>query len=69
MVAGRPSPSFSLHAVYTMSVCRGRYPATWDPQETVKTSLQPWQLLLLVLAGWVNRQQQDAIALSVARTP
>jgi transposase InsO family protein len=28
----------------------------------VKTSLQPWQLLLLVLAGWVNRQQQDAIA-------
>jgi hypothetical protein len=26
----------------------------------VKTSLQPWQLLFLVLAGWVNRQQQDA---------
>jgi len=23
--------------------------------------LQPWQLLLLVLAGWVNRQQQDVI--------
>jgi putative transposase len=33
-----------------------------DPEETVTTSLQPWQLLLLVLAGWVNRQQQDAIA-------
>ena len=33
-----------------------------DPEEIVKTSLQPWQLLLLVLAGWVNRQQQDAIA-------
>jgi putative transposase len=27
----------------------------------VKTSLQPWQLLFLVLAGRVNRQQQDAI--------
>ena len=35
---------------------------TADPEEIVKTSLQPWQLLLLVLAGWVNRRQQDAIA-------
>jgi putative transposase len=23
--------------------------------------LQPWQLLLLILAGWVNRQQQEVI--------
>ena len=23
--------------------------------------LQPWQLLLLILAGWINRHQQDAI--------
>ena len=23
--------------------------------------LQPWQLLLLILAGWINREQQDAI--------
>ncbi len=23
--------------------------------------LKPWQLLLLILAGWINRQQQDAI--------
>jgi putative transposase len=23
--------------------------------------LQPWQLLLAILAGWVNRQQQDVI--------
>src|ERR1700736_458404 len=23
--------------------------------------LQPWQLLLTILAGWVNRQQQDVI--------
>jgi len=23
--------------------------------------LQPWQLLLLILAGWVNRQQQQVI--------
>ena len=35
---------------------------TPDPEETVKASLQPWQLLLFVLAGWVNRRQQDAIA-------
>jgi hypothetical protein len=29
---------------------------TADPEENVKEMLQPWQLLLLVLAGWVNRQ-------------
>ena len=23
--------------------------------------LQPWQLLLLILAGWINRQQQQVI--------
>ena len=23
--------------------------------------LQPWQLLLLILAGWINRQQQEII--------
>ena len=23
--------------------------------------LKPWQLLLLILAGWINRQQQDTI--------
>jgi len=23
--------------------------------------LQPWQLYFLILAGWVNRQQQDVI--------
>jgi len=23
--------------------------------------LQPWQLFFLVLAGWINRQQQDVI--------
>jgi len=27
----------------------------------MKAKLQPWQLLLVILAGWVNRQQQDAI--------
>jgi putative transposase len=32
-----------------------------DPEENVKVLLQPWQLLLLVLAGWVNRQQQKVI--------
>ncbi len=25
-------------------------------------ALRPWQLLLVALAGWVNRQQQDVIA-------
>jgi hypothetical protein len=23
--------------------------------------LQPWQLLLAILAGWINREQQDVI--------
>jgi hypothetical protein len=23
--------------------------------------LQPWQLLFVILAGWVNRQQQEVI--------
>ena len=27
----------------------------------MKVFLQPWQLLLLVLAGWIHRQQQDVI--------
>ena len=27
----------------------------------MKTELHPWQLLLLILAGWINRQQQDVI--------
>ena len=31
------------------------------PEEKVKSILQPWQLFLLILAGWVNRSQQDAI--------
>jgi putative transposase len=32
-----------------------------DPEENLKEILQPWQLLLLVLAGWVNRRQQEVI--------
>jgi len=31
------------------------------PEEIVKAPLKPWQFFLLILAGWVNRQQQDAI--------
>ena len=27
----------------------------------MKSQLQPWKLLLLVLAGWINRRQQAAI--------
>ena len=26
----------------------------------MKSQFQPWQLLLLILAGWIHRQQQDA---------
>lgn len=37
-----------------------RFP-TAHPEEYVKPILQPWQLLLLILAGWVNRRQQDVI--------
>ena len=27
----------------------------------MKFVLQPWQLFVLILAGWINRQQQDVI--------
>jgi putative transposase len=27
----------------------------------MEAQLQPWQLLLLILAGWINRRQRDAI--------
>jgi len=27
----------------------------------MKFILQPWQLLLLILAGWINRHQQEVI--------
>jgi hypothetical protein len=27
----------------------------------MKALLPPWQLLLLILAGWINRRQQNAI--------
>jgi len=28
----------------------------------MKFALQPWQLMLIILASWVNRQQQQVIA-------
>jgi hypothetical protein len=28
-------------------------------QRIMKSVLQPWQLLLLILAGWINRHQQE----------
>jgi putative transposase len=34
--------------------------------KTVKALLQPWQLLLLILAGWVHRGQQDVITYLIA---
>jgi hypothetical protein len=27
----------------------------------MKSQFQPWQLLLVILTGWINRRQQDAI--------
>jgi hypothetical protein len=27
----------------------------------MKSFLEPWHLLLLILAGWINHRQQDAI--------
>ena len=27
----------------------------------MKSQFQPWQLLLLILAGWINRRQQGVI--------
>ena len=27
----------------------------------MKPQFQPWQFLLLILAGWINRRQQDAV--------
>jgi len=27
----------------------------------MKSQLHPWHLFLLILAGWINRRQQDAI--------
>jgi hypothetical protein len=27
----------------------------------MKSLLQPWQLLLLILAGWINHREQDVI--------
>jgi putative transposase len=27
----------------------------------MKPQFQPWHLLLLILAGWINRRQQDAV--------
>ncbi len=27
----------------------------------MKFALQPWQLILIILAGWINRQQQQEV--------
>jgi putative transposase len=32
----------------------------------MKTVLHPWQMLLLILAGWINQQQQNAIEYLIA---
>jgi putative transposase len=30
-------------------------------RRNMKSQFQPWQFLLLILAGWINRRQQDAV--------
>ena len=37
----------------------GSFDFTHDIRRNMKSVLQPWQLLLLILAGWINRHQQD----------
>jgi putative transposase len=32
----------------------------------MKSVLHPWQMLLLILAGWINQQQQTAIEYLIA---
>jgi hypothetical protein len=32
----------------------------------MKSILHPWQMLLLILAGWINQQQQSAIEYLIA---
>ena len=32
-----------------------------NPETPMKFVLQPWQLMLIILAGWINRQQQEVI--------
>lgn len=32
----------------------------------MKASLHPWQVLLLIMAGWINRHQQHAIEYLIA---
>jgi putative transposase len=32
----------------------------------MKSVLHPWQMLLLILAGWINQQQQNAIEYLIA---
>lgn len=36
------------------------------PEMGMKFVLHPWQILLLVLAGWINRQQQNSIEYLIA---
>ena len=42
---------------------------TADPEDKVKDFLQPWQLLLLFLAGWMNCRQQDVIEYLLVEKP
>lgn len=50
-----------MHCLTGCHGCRMLQILTEHLEENVKAILQPWQLFLVVLAGWVNRRQENAI--------
>jgi cell shape-determining protein MreC len=36
-------------------------PSIFGISESVNSVLRPWQLVVMILAGWVNRRQQEII--------
>ena len=49
-------PMFGIRIPLSFRLCR--YSTTKGI--VVKFVLQPWQLMLLIFVGWINRQQQEA---------
>ena len=66
-IIGCPHQKLSLSCLTGVRGCRMLPIFIAHPEESVKALLQPWQLLLLVLAGWVNRRQQDVIEYLLAK--
>jgi hypothetical protein len=59
--ATKQMPARPLRGLTGSRRCRMLQIFTATPDGEVRVFLQPWQLLLGVLAGWVHRQQQDVI--------